>query len=100
MQKAFRIMLSAILAYLLFMSMMSTALAVDVTDNDSSLLNGQPTGQQYYPDYDEEPAQQEVEFEPAPASPKTGDNDMTVMVLLMAAAACVTLGASHKALHA
>ena len=43
----------------------------------------------------EEPAAQE----PVPASPKTGDNGMTVVVL-MGAAACVALVAGRKALRA
>lgn len=43
----------------------------------------------------EEPAAQE----PVPASPKTGDNGMAVVVL-MGAAACVTLVAGRKALRA
>lgn len=104
MKKAFRIMLSTMLACLLLVGMMSTAMAAtaNTTPNDV-VLNEQPTGPNYYPDYDEDPVQEVVE-EPAaqelvPASPKTGDNGMTV-VLLMGAAACVTLVAGRKALRA
>ena len=104
MKKAFRMMLSTLLACLLLVGMMSTAMAATAnTTPDDVVLNEQPTGPNYYPDYDEDPVQEVVE-EPAaqelvPASPKTGDNGMTV-VLLMGAAACVTLVAGRKALRA
>lgn len=104
MKKAFRMMLSTLLACLLLVGMMSTAMAAtaNTTPNDV-VLNEQPTGPNYYPDYDEDPVQEVVEEpaaqEPVPASPKTGDNGMTV-VLLMGAAACVTLVAGRKALRA
>ena len=104
MKKAFRIMLSTMLACLLLVGMMSTAMAAtaNTTPNDV-VLNEQPTGPNYYPDYDEDPVQEVIE-EPAaqelvPASPKTGDNGMTVVVL-MGAAACVALVAGRKALRA
>ena len=121
MKKAFRIMLSTMLACLLLVGMMSTALAVDggaviiidpsnnsfptndPTYDPNDCLNEQPAGPQYYPDYDENPVQEVVEEpaaqEPVPASPKTGDNGMAVVVL-MGAAACVTLVAGRKALRA
>lgn len=104
MKKAFKIMLSTMLACLLLVGMMSTAMAAtaNTTPNDV-VLNEQPTGPNYYPDYDENPVQEVVEEpaaqEPVPASPKTGDNGMAVVVL-MGAAACVTLVAGRKALRA
>lgn len=106
MKKAFRIMLSTMLACLLLVGMMSTAMAVNLNDEqptESAPAQEQPAGPNYYPDYDEDPVQEVVEepvvVEPVPASPKTGDNGMTV-VLLMGAAACVTLVAGRKALRA
>lgn len=103
MKKAFRMMLSTLLACLLLVGMMSTAMAATNTTPDDVVLNAQPTGPNYYPDYDEDPVQEVVEEpaaqEPVPASPKTGDNGMTVVVL-MGAAACVALVAGRKALRA
>ena len=104
MKKAFRMMLSTLLACLLLVGMMSTAMAATAnTTPDDVVLNEQPTGPNYYPDYDEDPVQEVVEEpaaqEPVPASPKTGDNGMTVVVL-MGAAACVALVAGRKALRA
>ena len=105
MKKAFRMMLSTLLACLLLVGMMSTAMAVNMEEQptESEPAQEQPTGPQYYPDYDEDPVQEVVEEpaaqEPVPASPKTGDNGMAVVVL-MGAAACVTLVAGRKALRA
>lgn len=104
MKKAFRMMLSTLLACLLLVGMMSTAMAATAnTTPNEVVLNEQPTGPNYYPDYDEDPVQEVVEEpaaqEPVPASPKTGDNGMTVVVL-MGAAACVALVAGRKALRA
>lgn len=107
MKKAFRIMLSTMLACLLLVGMMSTAMAATADPSNTTpnevVLNEQPAGPQYYPDYDENPVQEVVEEpaaqEPVPASPKTGDNGMAVVVL-MGAAACVTLVAGRKALRA
>ena len=103
MKKAYRMMLSTLLACLLLVGMMSTAMAATNTTPDDVVLNEQPTGPNYYPDYDEDPVQEVVEEpaaqEPVPASPKTGDNGMTVVVL-MGAAACVALVAGRKALRA
>ena len=107
MKKAFRMMLSTLLACLLLVGMMSTAMAATADPSNTTpnevVLNEQPTGPNYYPDYDEDPVQEVIE-EPAaqelvPASPKTGDNGMTVVVL-MGAAACVALVAGRKALRA
>ena len=104
MKKAFRMMLSTLLACLLLVGMMSTAMAATAnTTPNEVVLNEQPTGPNYYPDYDEDPVQEVVEEpaaqEPVPASPKTGDNGMTVVVL-MGAGACVALVAGRKALRA
>ena len=103
MKKAFRMMLSTLLACLLLVGMMSTAMAATNTTPNDVVLNEQPTGPNYYPDYDETPVQEVVEEpaaqEPVPASPKTGDTGMAVVVL-MGAAACVTLVAGRKALRA
>ena len=107
MKKAFRMMLSTLLACLLLVGMMSTAMAATNTTPDDVVLNEQPTGPNYYPDYDEDPVQEVVEEpaaqEPVPASPKTGDNGTMMItlagVLLMAGSVTVLLILNKKKLH-
>ena len=116
MSKTLKVMFSLVVALVLVLGLSTTAFAYETYDPSNPPSNNPsynpsygpnytpgPTPVIYYPNYDQEPAQQEApaaEAEPVPASPKTGDNGIVVLVLV-GAAVVATLGyAGVKALRA
>ena len=107
MSKTLKVMFSLVVAFVLVLGLSTTAFAYETYEPNPSYDNPSynpsntpaPTPVIYYPNYNqvseadeqEAPAATADAANPAPASPKTGDNGM-VVVVLVGAAVLATLG--------